>query len=60
MLADPNHEAAAAYGVHDLLGDGLAAPAVFVIDRDGSILWSYIGQEAHDRPAVDEILANLP
>ncbi len=60
MLADPDHQAAEAYGVYDLLGDGRAAPAVFVINTDGRILWTYVGQSADDRPAAQEILAQLP
>jgi alkyl hydroperoxide reductase subunit AhpC len=52
MLADPAHRVADAYGVYNLTGDGLAAPAVFVIDTDGRILWSYVGQHPGDRPSV--------
>lgn len=60
MLADPDHQVAEAYGVYDLLGDGYAAPAVFVIDTDGRILWSTTGQAPTDRPTTEEILAHLP
>lgn len=58
MLADPNHRAAEAYGVYNLFGDGLAAPAVFVL-KDGAIRWSYVGQSPTDRPPVAEILGHL-
>jgi peroxiredoxin len=58
MLADPGHRVAEAYGVHSLFGDGLAAPAVFVL-KDGAIRWSYVGQNPTDRPPVAEILAHL-
>ena len=60
LLADPDHQAAEAYGVYNLLGDGLAAPSVFVIDADGNIVWSYIGQNSHDRPSTQAILEQLP
>lgn len=60
MLADPQHAVAEAYGVFNILGDQLAAPAVFVIDRDGRVLWSYIGQSPQDRPSAGEVLAHLP
>ena len=60
MLADPDHRVAEMYGVYNLLGDNLAAPAVFVIDTDGQIIWSHIGQEIGDRPAAVDILAQLP
>jgi len=60
MLADPTHQVAAAYGVYNLLGDGLAAPAVFVIDTGGRIAWSHIGQGSGDRVDVQTILEHLP
>jgi len=60
LLADPDHRVAEAYGVYNLLGDGLAAPAVFVIDGNGHITWSYVGQAPTDRPPVADILAHLP
>ena len=60
MLADPAHRVADAYGVYNLVGDGQAAPAVFVIDTDGRIAWSYVGQQPGDRPSVQMILEQLP
>lgn len=60
ILADPEHRAADAYGVYNRLGDGLATPAVFIIDPSGRIVWSYIGQNANDRPGPETILEHLP
>jgi peroxiredoxin len=60
LLADPEHQVAEAYGVYNLLGDGYAAPAVFVIEMDGRILWSHIGQHPGDRPSAQTILERLP
>ncbi len=60
VLADDGHRVADRYGVYNLLQDAVAAPAVFVIDRDGQIVWSYIGQNVADRPANQTILQNLP
>ncbi len=60
MLADPDHRVAEAYGVYNLLGDNAAAPAVFVIDTDGSIVWSYVGSSAGDRAHAPVILDHLP
>jgi peroxiredoxin Q/BCP len=60
ILADVNHAVADAYGVYNLLGDGVATPAVFVIDKKGRSTWSYVGQNFSDRPSVDTILENLP
>lgn len=60
ILADENHIAADNYRVYNLLGDGLAAPAVFVIDRNGQIIWSHVGKNINDRPAAKTILDHLP
>jgi peroxiredoxin Q/BCP len=60
LLADPDHAVADAYGVYNLLGDRIATPAVFIIDQSGRIVWSYIGQDASDRPNTQTILENLP
>jgi peroxiredoxin Q/BCP len=60
LLADPDHKVADAYHVYNLLGDGIATPAVFIIDKQGNIVWSYIAKDANDRPASQTILQNLP
>ena len=60
LLADPGHHVAEAYGVYNLLGDGLAAPAVFVIRPDGHIAWSHVSQSAAEQPSAQTILEYLP
>jgi peroxiredoxin len=60
LLADPKHEVAEAFNVYDLLGTGYAAPSVFVIDTDGEVVWSYVGENRTDRPTPTSILENLP
>jgi len=60
VLADDQHQASAAFGVYNRLGDGLAAPAVFVVDREGNIAWSYFGQSASDYPSPEAILEQIP
>ncbi|MBN1976297.1 MAG: peroxiredoxin family protein [Anaerolineae bacterium] len=60
MLADADHRVSEDYGVYNLLGDGLAAPSVFIIDTDGQIVWSYVGKNASDRLSAEKILGNLP
>jgi peroxiredoxin len=60
VLADPDYRATDAYGVYNLLGDNVATPAVFIIDKSGQIAWSYIGQNISDRPNNQTILENLP
>jgi len=60
ILADSAHQVAEAYGVYNLLGGNVAAPAVFVINTDGRILWSYVGQGSTDRPSAQTIIEHLP
>ena len=60
ILADANRAVADAYGVFNLLGDGVATPSVFVIDPGGRIVWSYVGKDANDRPSPGQILSHLP
>ena len=48
-----------AYGVFDLLGDGLSAPATFIIDKDGVIRWKQVGRAIGDRPATSKVLEEL-
>ncbi len=38
ILADPEGGMVRRYGVYDLLGDGVAAPAVFIVGKDGRII----------------------
>ena len=47
------------YGVYNLLGDGLAAPATFVIDAGGVVRWSYIGRRNSDRPKAATVIGEL-
>jgi alkyl hydroperoxide reductase subunit AhpC len=39
--------------------EGIARPALFILDRDGVVRWNYIGMSASDRPPIDEILSQL-
>ena len=59
VLYDPSTGVPEAYMVYDLLGDGLAAPATFIVDREGIIRWKYVGRSIGDRAATSEILAQL-
>ena len=60
VLSDADHEVSQLYGVYDLLGDELATPAVFIIDTDGTILWSQIGQRNRVPVPGATILDHLP
>ena len=59
VLADADGSVARKWGVFDLLDDDLAAPATFIINRDGSIAWQRISTDANSRPGADETLFAL-
>ncbi len=58
VLADPTHAVASAYGIFDLLGDGVAAPATFIISS-GAIVAGHIGQDIGDRASAAAIIQTL-
>ena len=60
VLADVDHAVSDAYQVYNTLGDGVATPSIFIINPDGEIVWSYIGQNLSDRPTIEIILENIP
>ncbi len=59
VLSDETTDVATSYGVFNLLGDELAAPAVFVVDRRGRIAWRYVGRSVADRPKAATVLRQL-
>lgn len=59
ILVDEPREVLKAYGVWHRLGLdawNIARPAVFLIDRAGSIRYSFIGESQEEFPAHEEIL----
>jgi peroxiredoxin len=63
ILADKDHQVAEQYGVFDLLTDvtpGKATPAVFILEPNGQVRWSYIAKNIDDRPSNQAIVENLP
>ena len=59
ILADTSEDVAKEYGVFNLLGDGVAAPATFIIQPDGAIVWWHIGVNIGDRVPTRAILEVL-
>ena len=59
VLYDTDRAVTRNWGVFDLLGDGVAAPAAFIVDRNGNVAWSQIGENIADRPTSDELLLAL-
>lgn len=56
ILADTNEVVSKDYGVFNLLGDNVAAPATFIILPDGGVVWGYVGVEIGDRVPTQLIL----
>ncbi len=59
VLPDPGGQVVRRYGVFDLLGDGVAAPATFIVGRDGGIEWRRVGTSSADRPAAAEVVERV-
>tara|TARA_B100000073_G_scaffold254096_1_gene214106 strand:+ start:6474 stop:6794 length:321 start_codon:yes stop_codon:yes gene_type:complete len=57
MISDNTFTISQEWGVFNVLGDSVAAPAAFVVDKNKKILWSHIGSSASDRPPTDYLLA---
>jgi len=49
ILADTNEDVSKDYGVFNLLGDNVAAPATFIVEPDGGVVWGYVGVDIGDR-----------
>ena len=39
--------------------EGIARPSMFVVNKEGRIVWKYIGAEASDRPPISTVLQQL-
>lgn len=58
LYADPDLGAIKAFNVLDE-GNGIASPAVFIVDQSGTVHYSYIGENAADRVLINVLLAEL-
>ena len=59
IMYDPQADVVKRYGVFNLLNDGLATPATFLIDTQGNIRWKYVGVNISDRPSTKSIFRQL-
>ena len=62
ILIDETRDVLRAYGVWHRIGLdawNIARPALFLIDRSGSIRYSFIGRHQRDFPSHGQILAEL-
>ena len=62
VLVDETRDVSIAYGVRHRVGLdawNIARPALFLIDRDGTILYSFVADSQQEFPAHEEILQAL-
>lgn len=59
VLSDADSGVAKAYRIFDLHGDGVAAPATFILNSDAEIVSFHVGQTIAERPPPDEILSEM-
>jgi len=39
--------------------EGIARPAMFIVNKEGKIVWKYVGFDASDRPSINVVLQQL-
>ena len=49
-----------AYNVFNLFGDNLASASVFIVDKNGKIIYENIGSNYRHQVSGKTVLANLP
>lgn len=59
ILADDDTSVTREYGIFDLHGDGVAAPATFVLDKQGEIVAYHVSRDVTDRPSTESVLLQL-
>jgi peroxiredoxin Q/BCP len=58
VLSDVDHKVIDAYGIYDA-DNKISKPAVFIVDKQGIVRWSYIGKDKTDRPLNEILLTEL-
>lgn len=64
LLSDPDHKIIDAYGLRDPAYEGqkiygIPHPAVYVIDKQGKVVWAKVESDYKQRPTNEEIRAAL-
>jgi len=59
LLSDPEGNVMKDYGVWTDAEGGIAKPSIFAVRSDGSIAWTYVGQDYADRPTDDELFSSI-
>jgi len=60
VLSDPDGDVIRAWNVWTDAEGGIARPAIFLVQPDGSVPVSYVGRDYADRPADDVIFSKVP
>ena len=55
LLSDPDGQVIKAWGVWTDGEGGIARPAIFAVRPDGTVTWSYVGNDYADRPTDEEL-----
>ncbi len=58
LVSDVKHEPIDAYGVYDAENQ-ISWPAVYVVERDRTISWRFLGSDYKERPPAEEVLRAL-
>ena len=58
VLSDPSLDVTKKYGVVDE-ENGTAWPAVFIIQKDGRVVWRSVSKTYKNRPTAGELLSRL-
>ncbi len=59
VLSDADRFVSTAYGLFDLLADGVSAPATLIVDHDGILAASHVGTSVSDRVPAKTIVEFL-
>ena len=58
VLSDTCRTAISTWGVlHHT--EGIARPSMFLVNKEGKIVWKYIGTDAADRPPIATVLKQM-
>lgn len=59
LLSDPEHQVIDRYGLLNPRGEGYPHPAVYVIDRQGRVVWRFVETDYKVRAEHEDILKAL-
>ncbi len=60
LYTSKNNDVPKAYNVFDLFNDGLASASVFIINKNGEIVYEDIGRNYAHQVSANTVIANLP